>query len=193
MKLKYYLRGMGIGALVATIILIIALSYHSQDISDSKVIARAKELGMVMESQQRGESIPEGTEQPESETDSESTTLPAQTERPIETETSGNEDQPVKPSESVHPESESDVTEQTVKPPEQTAAESKPVKFTIQRGDSSDEVARRLYEAGLVDDADQFNTYLMKHHYANSILPGTISIPAGSTYKKIAKLLTSSR
>ena len=48
MKLKYYLRGLGMGVLVATIILTIA--HHAQNkMSDADIIERAKELGMVME------------------------------------------------------------------------------------------------------------------------------------------------
>ena len=49
MKLKYYLRGVGIGLIVATLILMIASSLHSnKDMSDAEIIARAEELGMVM-------------------------------------------------------------------------------------------------------------------------------------------------
>ena len=49
MKLKYYLRGVGIGLIVATLILMIASALHSnKDMSDEEIIARAEELGMVM-------------------------------------------------------------------------------------------------------------------------------------------------
>lgn len=48
MKLKYYLRGLGIGIIVTTIILMISFSQRDNDVSDDYVIERAKELGMVM-------------------------------------------------------------------------------------------------------------------------------------------------
>lgn len=62
MKLKYYLRGLGIGILVSTIILMIAFSRHPREMSDQEIISRAQELGMVMEQGKTGESIPKGTE-----------------------------------------------------------------------------------------------------------------------------------
>ena len=44
MKAKYFLRGLGAGILLATIVLFAVYSYRY---SDSKIIQRAKELGMV--------------------------------------------------------------------------------------------------------------------------------------------------
>ena len=47
MKLKYYLRGMGVGVLLTAIIMGVALSGSSSKISDEEIIRRAKQLGMV--------------------------------------------------------------------------------------------------------------------------------------------------
>ena len=49
MKLKYYLRGLGIGILVTSIIMGIALSHGKQEMSDEEIMERASELGMVEE------------------------------------------------------------------------------------------------------------------------------------------------
>ena len=46
MKLKYYLRGLGIGIVVTAIIMTVALG-NKQPMTDEEVIARAKELGMI--------------------------------------------------------------------------------------------------------------------------------------------------
>ena len=49
MKLKYYLRGLGIGILVTAAILTIV--YHTKgSMSDSQIMKRAAQLGMVMAS-----------------------------------------------------------------------------------------------------------------------------------------------
>ena len=49
MKLKYYLRGIGIGIIMTTIILMIAFSIHKQQLlTDDEILKRAGELGMVM-------------------------------------------------------------------------------------------------------------------------------------------------
>lgn len=49
MKLKYFLRGLGIGVIVTTIILSIAHA-SANKMSDADIIERAKELGMVYDS-----------------------------------------------------------------------------------------------------------------------------------------------
>ena len=46
MKLKYYLRGLGIGIVVTAIIMTVALG-NKQPMTDDEVIARAKQLGMI--------------------------------------------------------------------------------------------------------------------------------------------------
>ncbi len=43
MKLKYYLRGLGIGIIVTTILLMIAFALHKPTMSDADIIARAKQ------------------------------------------------------------------------------------------------------------------------------------------------------
>ena len=48
MKLKYYLRGLGIGILVTTIIMTIASPKKEASLSDEEIIARAAQLGMIM-------------------------------------------------------------------------------------------------------------------------------------------------
>ncbi|MCR4761947.1 MAG: hypothetical protein K5696_00305 [Lachnospiraceae bacterium] len=47
MKLKYYLRGMGIGMILTAIIMGIALHGRSNELSDAEIMARARELGMI--------------------------------------------------------------------------------------------------------------------------------------------------
>ena len=48
MKLKYYLRGLGIGIIVTTIVLAIVFSKNKKVMSDDEVIERATQLGMIM-------------------------------------------------------------------------------------------------------------------------------------------------
>lgn len=46
MKLRYYMRGLGIGIIVTAILLSISLHAKNKPMTDEQVIARAKELGM---------------------------------------------------------------------------------------------------------------------------------------------------
>ncbi len=77
MKLKYYLRGLGIGIILTT--LIITISGSRNKLSDSEIITRAMELGMVMKEDPKGNldevmEAPEDTVADNTEDTSESTT-----------------------------------------------------------------------------------------------------------------------
>ena len=159
MKLKYYLRGLGIGILVATVILIISFSGHKADLSDEEIIARAQALGMVMTEQKKTDVIPKGTEN----LDTEGTEKIPKAVEPVATE-------------QTQPASETGDTSQLA--------------ITIEPGDSSNTVADKLFVAALVDDAAAFNKYLVDNKYDSSIQPGTFTIPKGTTYEEISKLLT---
>ena len=46
MKLRYYMRGLGIGIIVTAIVLSISLRDKGKPMTDEQVVERAKELGM---------------------------------------------------------------------------------------------------------------------------------------------------
>ena len=64
MKLKYYLRGLGVGIICTAIIMGIALSGNKKEtLTDAEIIERARLLGMVMEEESdSGEQTPEQKE-----------------------------------------------------------------------------------------------------------------------------------
>ena len=47
-RFKYYLRGCGLGILVASLVFIVSLHAHGGAMSDEKAMQRASELGMIM-------------------------------------------------------------------------------------------------------------------------------------------------
>jgi hypothetical protein len=71
MKLKYYMRGLGIGILITTIVL--SIGGKKEKITDEEIMARAKELGMVMTKDDTDDNLEEVLEKslgkPDSETD----------------------------------------------------------------------------------------------------------------------------
>lgn len=73
MKLKYYLRGLGIGIIVTTVILAVSFSKKEIKMSDEEIMARAAQLGMVMQET-------ETTEQGDTEQDPDGTDTGAKTE-----------------------------------------------------------------------------------------------------------------
>ena len=190
MKLKYYLRGLGIGMIVTALILGISFSNRqdqtSQIMTDDQIRERAAELGMVDSSEltlaalqnsakQPTEGTPEETTQTQEQNNIEAepeTTVPAETQATAE------------PEKTAAPETtaEQEVTEA----PQRTQTAS----ITIQRGDDSGSASRRLYEAGLVENAKAFDNYLCNNGYSRSINPGTYEIAPGTSEEEIAKIIT---
>lgn len=64
MKLRYYLRGLGIGILMTVVILTIA-GVGKETMTDEEIKARAKELGMVESTVLSGMNTPASSEEPE--------------------------------------------------------------------------------------------------------------------------------
>ena len=63
MKFKYYLRGVGIGVIVTTLLFTIAFAFYKPTLSDAEIIKKAQALGM-----EKVEEKKETTEQKKEET-----------------------------------------------------------------------------------------------------------------------------
>ena len=184
MKLKYYLRGLGIGIIVTTLVLMVSLSGSKEKLSDEEIIERAEALGMVMadteETKEEGETESSETKSTETDTKIENTTENAQ----VSAEQNSEPEQSTEGMGAVPPETEP-VSQEVA---EQPTAVSE-ISFTVSAGESSDTVAFNLYKAGLVDDATAFNRYMVKNGYDSRLRTGTFQIKTGSSYDDVLKIL----
>ncbi len=213
MKLKYYLRGLGIGILVTTVILSLA-GIGRKNMTDEEVIKRAKELGMVEStllsdladqaeadevqptepetsepetSQQPEETLPEETTPetaPEQENGTEQETAPAQ-ENDTEKVTTPGQDNNTEP--------ETTPTPETPVSPEDGSSDTpagETFTLVIGRGESSTTVSKNLKKAGIVEDAAAFDKFLCNNGYDKKIITGTYEILYGATEEEIAKIIT---
>jgi hypothetical protein len=64
------------------------------------------------------------------------------------------------------------------------------VVIKVIKGDSSVSVSRRVFEAGLVESAVEFDRYLCDNHYDKSISVGEYEIAIGADFETIAKTIT---
>lgn len=208
MKLKYYLRGAGVGMIVATLILTISLAFDPYQMSDDQIIAKAKALGMMdaaeveelvnneVANQQiideskysSGDTAETGLVLEEGETE---TTKP-EDEQPEAKQPEAEKPETEKP-EIKQPETETTKPEVT-KPEsnsnsEQVVTKKESVAFSITQGQMSDVVVKNLYEAGIIDNQRAFNEYLDSNGYDAKIQTGTFYIQKGLTYEQLAKLL----
>ena len=210
MKLKYYLRGLGIGMIVTALILGISFSNRqdqtSQIMTDDQIRERAAELGMVDSSeltlaalQNSAKQPTEGTAEENTQTQEQNnieaepeTTVPAETQATVEPETTQEPEATAEPEPEKTAEPEKTVGPETTAEPEVTEApqRTQTASITIQRGDDSGSVSRWLYEAGLVENAKAFDNYLCNNGYSRSINPGTYEIAPGTSEEEIAKIIT---
>ena len=177
MKLKYYMRGLGIGIVVAAVLMGIALGGDKERLSDDEIMARAKALGMVESSVLADLNKDKETEiNPENDTQSEAED---ETQEP-------SQDEPVKEPQ-TEPDNQPDAEAQN--PPQEDAQEEY-VTLVIERGESSVSVSRSLAELGLVESAKDYDRYLCSNGYDKSIKVGTHKIKVGSTEKEIAEIIS---
>ena len=163
MKRKYFVRGLGVGILFGALIMFAAYMTSGKNrMSDEDVIKRAQELGMVKQSEYVLESDVTSQETTTEEITTEATTEKATTEAPTTTEKATTE--------------KADTSTQTT--------------VTISSGMSSEAIASALANAGLVDDASKFNSFLVANGYDMKLETGNFSLETGMSYEEIAKILT---
>ncbi len=195
MKLKYYMRGLGIGMVVTAFILSVVLDKDTKTMSDEEVMARAKELGMVEStvlSQMAEQNKQDKTEieetKPEQSQNQEGTE-PIENE-PTEPETFETESFETESIESEPAETETFETESVEEEPSGPEEIVGTVTVVINPGESSESVSRSIESAGLIESAKQFDKYLCNNGYDNIIAVGKYEIPVGASEEEIAKIIT---
>lgn len=222
MEKRYYFRGLGIGIIVTAVVMGIALSGGSKrEMSDSEVIARAKELGMTENTRLLE---PSETNENQEETEPTAEKEPAKETVKKDIAVAQPKEDTVEPAKEETPTSDSAENEQQEKPDDQSSSEQdkKPVEntnemtkqdedtgqkassgeesslqtaaaasVTIVSGDGSYTVARKLEEAGVVSSASAFDTFLCQNGYDKRLRTGTFQIPADAGDEQIAKIVTS--
>ena len=63
----------------------------------------------------------------------------------------------------------------------------------VESGNGSEVISRRLYEAGLVNSAVEYNKFLVRNGYDRKLKVGNHEIPAGATEEEMAKILCGMR
>ena len=214
MKLKYYLRGLGFGIFFTALICGTGHSTAKEPMTDSEIIQRAKELGMVEGTLADGKTeTSEMTEAQELEKVIE-TVLETETVEIVEEESKTQEKtetEAVAIEESKNLKESTDIKESKETKESTAIKESKETKestsvkessekkadtsvatvtFTIPSGCGSYEVAKLLEENGLIKNAVEYDTFLCANDYDRKISSGTYQIPVGADGETIAKIIT---
>lgn len=224
MKLRYYLRGLGIGIVVTALLMGLTKGGAKETLSDDEIIARAEALGMVQSSvlssdlnhEEQGEdgvtvsyntaldepdiaALPDsaGTDQTGDAAgvvDTETTDKTADAADTVDSEkvadSAGDSEKVADAtgdSEGSTKASDTDVADNSTKATDTTGAAT--ITVTINSGDGSDTVARRLTELGVITDAGDFDRYLCQNGYDKKLATGNHEINAGAGYQEIAEIL----
>ena len=176
MRFKYYLRGIGIGVTLATLLLTISFYFgrdflYNKSLTDKEIIEKASALGMVM---------PESTE--EDTSTEESIVIPG-TQDEVPTTGDVSEDEEITAVAEENISADSSVKNST----EDEVVTYVP--FTVRAGESSETICTHLKNAGLINDSDEFNKYLNKCKVDNLIQNGTFYVKQGSTYDDLVAVL----
>ena len=208
MKLKPYLRGLGIGMIVTALILHFSMkNANSSEMTDSEIKARAAELGMIentvlsntvsqqsvsvdfseiIEGDDTASVMAEPSEEPVIEPSDDVVVAPSE-EPSAEPSASPSLEPSPAPSATPSP----SVTPSVVSSPADTDTPVNYVTVTVVSGDSSYAVAKKVYDAGLVTSTALFDQYLCANGYDRFISVGQHRIPVDATDEEIAKILTS--
>jgi len=212
MKLRYYMRGLGIGLLVSVLILVLS-GNTGKRMTDEEIKKRATQLGMVEDTKEVLSDIGKTTEPTEKPIEKQEPAKEAMQETEVEEEPVEEavkeetpEEEPVeeitpeKPAETVseptEEEQKQDEIEALKKAAEEVAEKAQDINpnaivtLLVQSGDSSVAVAKRAEAAGLVESAMDFDRFLCQNGYDKSICVGNYEVPIGATQEEIAKIIT---
>ena len=142
----------------------------------------------------------EETKKPETSTEQKQNTT-EETEKPETSEEQKEKTTEETKKPETSEEQKENTTEETKKPEtsteRQTTADKKEditsavVKtITVNSGDGSYTVAKKLAEAGVVTSAENFDTYLCQNGYDKKLRTGNFSIPADASDEQIARIVT---
>ena len=206
MKIRYYLRGLGLGILITAVFFLLG-DNSGKTMSDEMIKARAKELGMVESTvladisesvQETEESVSTEMAVEEIVTETEETMIEESSEEISEviesTEVVSEEESTATEEESEELTDEEETVKEVISE-EENSEESVPtgqmISIVVNRGEGSDTVSQRLYEAGLIDDPYAYDRYLMQNGYDKRIGAGEHMVPMGADWQEIAQILTS--
>lgn len=192
MKFKYYLRGCGLGILVASIVLMV--SFHSQNktMDDTAVMERASELGMIMPeteivSTEADSQLPESGTQ-STDTDFSSNKNQKQNTKDGQNKTDGSSQKDEKDTQMASDDKTGSGNNKDTesKKKEDKKEESEEITVEIKKGEVCRQLAEELEQIGLVEDAETFRKYMQQLGYDDRIKVGTYTLKRGMTEKEIA-------
>lgn len=220
MRLKYYLRGLGIGIVVTALVMGIILPKNTTSVmTDDEIRSRAKELGMVMEDdvlkpvqeadvKDNGKSNEVTKEEKAKKVDNtkkSDDTKKADDAKKIQDKAKEDVEaakKEIKQSDTKKEDTKKEDTKKEDSKKDDTKKEDskktdskkiEKISVNITAGSSSEDVAALLQKAGVIDDAKAFDAFLVKGGYDKKLSSGSVEVKTGMSYEEAAKALINNK
>ena len=171
MKLKYFLRGFGIG-IVSTVVIfnVFGTKTEKATLTDAEIIERAQSLGMIREDKKIEETLEQILNNQEEAKQQEK----AQRE-----------------AEKAEKEAKETLEGQSLLPDALVEEENTVIStITITKGMGSIQIAKALEQVGVIEDAEAFNEYLCQTGNSVKLRVGTYQIKGKPSYAELEKIIT---
>lgn len=179
MKVKYFLRGLGIGILVTTLLLFAGARKNVQEsMTDEQIMQRAKQLGMLRKDEVSDFKMDQNLDNMKETINASPSPEPTK-----KAEVSEKENQE-KAEPSVSPAKKPEAKKEKKKEDVQT------ISIKIEPGMVSQSIARYLYQKNVIGSAADFNTYMKEHNVTDKLRAGEFEIPIDATYEEIVEIIT---
>lgn len=172
MRWKYQLRGLGLGLVLATLIMGIGQNKNEDVVTKPTATVESEN---TIEDYSSSEEVSEETVSEEMVSSEETVSEGIASEEVISSEETVEEEMV----------SEKETSEEAADP------EYSVVVIEIRSGEGSGTVSKRLQEAGLIEDAVAYDKYLCRNGYDKKIRVGLHVVNTGATEEEIAKAITS--
>jgi cytoskeletal protein RodZ len=198
MKRKYFLRGLGLGLITASLMFAFAFIFYKPTLSESEIKKQAKALGMVESTDNKNSSNQSTDKKDSDKKKSESDTDSKDDSNSLDTTTteSKTDDNGAVTNTVTNPDGSTTTTTSIpgdvskLGDKSATTNSGKNIVISVAGGENSAAVSLDLFHKGLVSDNAEFDKYIESTGKDNSIRPGTYEIPEGSTYAQIADIIT---
>ena len=191
MRLKYYLRGLGLG-IIFTCLMFMLFSNKKADNTDKMDINQQLETTTETLSNQTSgddkndtanDEAVSGSADVQNNTDAEDD-VNAQNNSDAQN-TADNQTGASDTTDTSNQTDDSNITGET----STDDVQDEYVTLVIEKGDIARDVAESLYEDGIIDDAESFRKYLGETGVSRTLHAGEYNIKVGSTYEEIVELL----
>lgn len=192
LKLRYFIRGLGIGIVFTAIVMSLSLQasrsriIRENALTKEEIMEKAMGYGMIMKESDDTTSVEQ--KDPSKEEQSQEKNQDVKEEQDAE-------DDQLKESNDDDQQNEKDNKDKVEPNVDSTkdkdliiSIDYTPIKITS--GMTATSVGKLLNEKGVIEDADEFRTYMSEQGYSSKILVGEYLIPLDATYKKIADIIT---